>query len=399
MIVNFPDPQQRESQPGPSNRTAIVAWIVLLALLFPALSFLVRHPGWFLATEERQPSRGLIRGSELEKEGRYDDALEAYKGALGFYQEQLAKTGAPNHRMAVATTYHKMGLALLKRRLPGDEELARQCIQQGVEVEPSVGRGEGQYLLGDLEREHNPESALTRYAGVIAAASSGVATRIPGRCADILVNLERWDEAFEAYQNSVAIRSWEPDQETSSAFVAVAERIGRTTGTALGRAYLQLNQKEKALGTFKTVSKEDPVARWYQSEIEGREWEFDGIVFAPSRAFAASAGIDSVSFTWPAGCVVEFISGENSKGRNLAITLQPDRLRPQPIQLHLFLNGENAGQIEVNRGDPSDHETNGTLLIGRNVLEIRCGNAWFEPEDRPVITLLGLKPDSESAER
>lgn len=396
-MTNASDSTRPANQmPGPSNKTALLVWVVLLALLIPLFVFLARHPSGFLAVEKEQPSRCLIRARELAEEGRYDDALAVLKRGLKFYQEQLGKTGSPSHRMTVARIYHSMGLILHNhRRRPGDRERAEQRFRQGVEVDPAVGRGEGWFLLGDFERERDPVSALARYAGVVSAVSDRQAIRARGRSAEILAKLERWEEALKAYEDHIGFRS-ELDQETASAFVAIAERIGSTTGSILGRSYLRLNQTEKAKTQFQMAAGAgDPVARWHLSEVFGStDFEVNGILFDPQRAFAASAGIDSVSFTWPTGCVVEFIAGKQSAGRSLVVILQPDRLRPQSVQLRMVLNDQDAGLIDIVRGDLTDYETSGVVRNGRNVLEIRCSTTWFEPDDRPVITVLGLKPGS-----
>lgn len=385
--------------PGPSNRTALLVWIGLLGLLIPLFAFLAGHPGWFLAAEKEQPSRCLVEARNLAEVGRYDDALSALGRGLSFYNEQLDKTGSPSHRMTVATIYHSMGLILLKRDRPGDRERAEQRFRQGVETAPTVGRGEGQLLLAGYERQRNPVSALARYAGVVAAVSDAQAVRARGRSADILAELGRREEALKAYEDYINFSSGEPDLETSNAFAAIAEQIASGTGSALARSYLQLNQREKAKAQLQAAaSLGDPVARWYLSEVlESTDGEINGILFDPRHTFAASMGINSVSFTWPAGCVVEFVAGKRAGGQNLVVTLQPDRLRPQTVQLPTALNGKDAGVIEVSRGGPTDYETTGALRSGRNVLVIRCAMTWFEPDDAPVITLLGLKPGSRAA--
>jgi len=105
----------------------------------------------------------------------------------------------------------------------------------------------------------------------------------------------------------------------------------------------------------------------------------------------ASAGIDSVSFSWPAGCITELVATEETAGKRLAIRLKPDHLPPQPIVLSTFLNGHDSGGIQVTSGEPTGYGTAGELRAGRNVLEIRCGGAWLEPESRPTITILGFE--------
>lgn len=398
---NTPDPTQPEhQQPGPSNRTALVVWIVLLALLMPLFAFLANHPGWFLAVEKEQPSRCLVRARQLTEQDRYDDALATLARGLRFYQEQLDKTGAQRHRMTVATVYHSMALILRMRGHPGDREKAEQRFRQAVEVDRDVGRGEAQRLLGDLEQERDPISALRRYAGVVASVSDTESIRARGRSAKILGELGRWEEAAKAYDDYIRFHTGEPDQDTSRAFVSAAERISSGTGSALGRSYLRLNQREKAKIQFQAAADAgDPVALWYLAELFGvGDRGIDTILFDPRRAFAASAGINSVSFTWPAGCFVELVAGKPSAGYNLVVTLQPDRLRTQKIQLPMTLNGQDAGVIDIIRGGPIDYETTGALRGGRNVLEIRCATTiWFEPDDRPVITLLGLRPGRQAA--
>ncbi|HPA47703.1 MAG TPA: tetratricopeptide repeat protein [bacterium] len=376
--------------PGPSNRHALIAWGILLVVLFPAFLYLANHPDWFLATERNQSSLGMIRGSDLEQQGRYGDALGAYRDALKFYQEQLEKTDSVRHRAAVATVHHKMGLLFLKRDESGDRERAKEQFERAVELDAGVGQGEGQFLLGDLERDRNPESALERYAGVIASVSSQLAVRAYKNRAEILAGLERWDEAYRAWCTALTFHPWEPDEETAKTIVQIAGHVHCTTGTVLGRAYLRLADRTKAIAALQSLAGEDPSAAWTLADMTGTQPPVtDGIRFNPANALVASAGIDSASFTWPAGCMVEFVAGTQLEGRRLALTLQPDGLHTEKMELSIFLNGTPGGTIEVNSGSPSEYETQGVLRAGRNVLEIRCSHAWFEPDDLPVITVLG----------
>ena len=378
--------------PGPSNRHALIAWGILLVVLFPIFLYLADHPDWFLATERNQPSLGMVRGSDLEQQGRYEDALGAYRDALKFYREQMEKTNSARHRAAVATVYHKMGLLFLKRNESGDRERAREQFEQAVELDAGVGQGEGRFLLGDLDRDQNPESALQWYAGVIACVSNQLAIRACENRAEILTRLERWDEAYPAWCTALTFHPWEPDEETAKTVVQIAGNIHCTTGTVLGRSYLRLADRPKAIAALQPPAGEDPVAAWALADITGTQPPVtDGILFNPANAFVASVGIESVSFTWPAGCMMEFVAGTQLEGRRSALTLQPDSLHTEKMELSIFLNGTPGGTIEVNSGSPSDYETQGILRAGRNVLEIRCSHAWFEPEDLPVITVLGVK--------
>ncbi len=381
--------------PAPSSRAAFVSWVVFLAFLIPLFAVLAHHPQWFLLVEKEQPSRGLIRARELADQGRYGDALSVLDRTLKFYKEQLEKTDSPRHRMTVASIHHSKGLILLNRDAPGDRSLARENFRLGVEVDPNVRRGEGKFLLAELIEDDDPAEAVRLYAGVVDAVSSGLAFRARRRNARLLTELERWEEARRAYEDAVRYQPSEPDNEMAAGFTAVAGRVGYATGSPLGRAYWAQGRRDRARKAF-AASRDDPVSDFYLSKKLGvTEADLETVEFAPELAFVASAAVDSVSFTWPAGCIIEFVATEEAEGKPLSLRLQPDYLPPQRIELPIFLNGADAGSVAVTSGGVSDYPCNGELRPGRNVVEIRCANRWFAPDRRPVITVLDLKPSDD----
>lgn len=147
-----------------------ILFVWILAVLGSGMGFyfLSYRPNMMLWAEEYHPSNAYQRGRELKKEGRFEEALAAFRVGRDYFEQLAKQTSLRRHREQFEQGLLEMAAVYNER---GDREAMEQAIGlygQAAEIDPRYAEGQPLLAKGQILQK------LNRYSEAVSAYTSAV---------------------------------------------------------------------------------------------------------------------------------------------------------------------------------------------------------------------------------
>lgn len=197
-------------------RVSLILGVLCLLIAFPLFSYIAKHPEFMLWVEENQPALGIMRGRELLKQGKTNEAILAIQSAIRFFGQLVQEQNLERHRIELALAKIELANVYTRYGSPAQKEEAIPLLRQAVELEPHVSQGTPFLILGNLFREKDlAEEAIQAYTDAMSHRSAQISLTAQFERASLYLKQGNAENAARDWYNvvryspSVKLEQWQ----------------------------------------------------------------------------------------------------------------------------------------------------------------------------------------------